>query len=431
VTAEISRQPYTLVEAVNEAKRCLQCTEPYCNEGCPAQIDVRAFLNAVATGNFTAAARTLQEHNVLPLACAFICPVERQCEHKCRNSGLCAPIAVDRIQRFVAEQDIERGLYQPSISPSNGHRVAPVGAGPAGLSAAAELTQRGYTVVVFEKRSKPGGMLSGPIPSYRLPADAVERELAHLAKRGFQVEVGKRVESFDELFADGFEAVFLATGLWRSARLRIPGEELEGVHGALEFLEALAAGSSPKVGPRVLVIGGGSVAMDAACSAFRAGAKNVEIACLESPAEMPATREEIGRAWEEGVIFHNRVKPVRILGENGRVCGFEGVRIEWKEPGCYLPSNAKEIEGTEFRLWADTVLVAIGQTMDESAQALVRGLRMERGRVVVDGETWMTSRDGVFAGGDLALGGGATVAKSVCEGKRVGAAIDAYLQRRA
>jgi len=435
VIATSSREPYTPTEAVNEARRCLQCTEPYCNKGCPAQIDVRAFLNAVATGNLTAAARALRERNVLPLACAFVCPVEKLCEEQCRNSGMCAPVAIDRIQRFVAEQDIERRLYQAPIAPSNGRKVAVVGAGPAGLAAAADLTTRGYEVTVFEKSSKPGGMLARGIPPYRLPRELLDREVDHLAKFGFRVLTDTAVESVDDLLERGFEAAYLATGLWRSAKLGIPGEEIEGVYDALPFLEAFAQhpekeGFPFRVGPRVLVIGGGSVAMDAACSSLRVGAEKVEIVCLESPVEMPGTREEIAHAWDEGVIFHSRVKPLRILGEDGRVCGFEGVRIEWAKPDKFIPSNAREMEGTDFRLWVDNVIVAIGQTLDESGRSLAEGLKTERGRVVVDTETCMTSRDGVFAGGDIAAGGGTTVVKSIFEGKKAGAAIDAYLQER-
>jgi len=246
------------------------------------------------------------------------------------------------------------------------------------------------------------------------------------------VEQLQAVDGIEPLLDEGFDAVLLALGLWQSATPGLPGEELEGVHPALEFLRACLdtpqdAPLPMALGERVLVVGGGSVAMDAACSALRRGARKAEIVCLESPAEMPGTREEIARAWEEGIIFHSRVKPLRILGEDGAVRGFEGVRIEWKEPDLYVPSNAIEMPGTEFRLNVDTVIMAIGQKPDASAQQLTDGLDSERGRVKVDSETFMTSRPGVFAAGDIVLDGGTTAVRSIFQGKQAAAGIDAYL----
>lgn len=435
MNVEHTRAPYTPVEAVNEAKRCLQCDDPYCNQGCPAEIDVRAFVSAVATGNLTAAARALRQKNVLPLSCAMICPVERQCQERCRSSNLLTPISVARIQRFVAEQDIEQHLYQPPKTDPKGIKVAVVGSGPAGLAAATELACRGYDVTVFERAETPGGMLRNGIPDYRLDKDDLDRELDYVKEIGFEIRCGETVESIDALLDDGFEAVLLAVGLWRSARLGIPGEDLDRVHHALDFLQTYAsapdAASFPlAVGNRVLAIGGGSVAMDAACSALRVGAEKAEIVCLESPVEMPGTREEIARAWEEGIIFHSRVKPLRILGEDGKVTGFEGIRIEWKDPDSFVPSNAVEMPGTEFKLQVDTVIVAIGQAPDDTAQQLTEGLDTERGRLKVDPETYTTSRERVFAAGDIIAAGGATVVRSVCEGKNAASAIDAYLSAK-
>lgn len=432
MNASHSRERYTPVEAVNEAKRCLQCEDPYCNEGCPAEVDVRSFVAAVASSNLTAAARSLRQKNALPLACAMICPVERQCEERCRSSQLLAPISVARIQRYVAEQDIEHHLYQPPKADANGKRVAVVGAGPAGLAAAVELTARGYSVTVFERDAQPGGMLRNGIPEYRLPKDDLAKELDYVRELGFEVRCGEAVDGIEPLFEEGFDAVLLALGLWQSATPGVPGEELEGVHPAIEFLRACldtpeGAALPMAMGERVLVIGGGSVAMDAACSALRRGARKAEIVCLESPVEMPGTREEIARAWEEGVIFHSRVKPLRILGEDGVVSGFEGIRIEWKVPGLYVPSNAIEMAGTEFRLDVDTVIMAIGQKADASAQRLTDGLDTERGRLKVDPETFMTSRPGVFAAGDIVLDGGTTAVRSIFQGKQAAAGIDGCL----
>ncbi len=431
MNASYTRESYTPVEARNEALRCLSCDDPYCNKGCPAEVDVRAFVRAVATGNLTAAARELRQKNVLPLSCAMICATERQCEERCRSAGLCAPISIARIQRYVSEQDIEQHLYTPPKAEPKGAKVAVVGSGPAGLAAAAELTSMGYAVTVFEKADRPGGMLSRGIPEYRLAKDDVAREVNYLAEVGFEIKCGAAVESVDALLGDGYAAVLIATGLWGPARLGIPGEELKAVLDAVRFLQAcIDTPDAVRVGPRVIVIGGGSVAMDAACSALRQGAKTVEICCLESPAEMPGTRDEIARAWDEGVIFHSRVMPQEILSDSGHAAGLRAVRIEWQEPDNFAPSNAVELPDSEFVLHCDTVIVAIGQRPGESAQALIEGLGQDRGRVAANDESYMTSRPGVFAAGDIRAGGGQTVVRAIYEGKHAAAAIDAYLAKQ-
>lgn len=426
-----NRDRMTAVEAVNEARRCLQCDDPNCNRGCPAGVDVREFVGSMATGNFRGAMRALKQCNTLPLSCAFVCPVERQCEEHCRSSELNYPITIARLQRFVSEYALDHELLKDEPVKQSGLRVAVIGAGPAGLAAAADLRLAGHDVTLFDARERLGGMLSSAIPDDRLPPDVVARETEEIQQLGATVRCSETVTDLDDLFADGFAAVLIATGLWSSARLGIEGRDLPGIVGALEVLEAVKRGKSkpPTIGKRVIVIGGGSVAMDAARVAYKLGADQVEIASLESPHEMPGTREEIGHAWELGVIFHSRVRPVRYRGESGKLTGADFVRIDWREPGRFTPDNAIDRTETEFFLPADTVIEAIGQRTDEPTSKLIDGLNVDRGRLAIDRDTMMTSRDGVFAAGDIAVDGGTTVVRSIWEGKRAAAGIDAYVRR--
>ena len=420
-------KPYTPEEAVWEAKRCLQCVDSHCNKGCPAGVDVRRFVGEIASGNLVAASRALKQKNILPLICALICPVEHQCEQDCCNSNLSYPISISRLQQYVALRDLQEKLYQPGKAPSKGLSVAVIGGGAAGLAAAAELALLGYDVTILERRPQIGGLLRYGIPQHRLPRELVERELTLVEGLGINVVTEAQVSRATDLLDQGFEAVFIAVGLGGSPRLNIPGEELEGVHSALDVLGAANEGEPLSLGGKVVVIGGGDVAMDAACTALRSGATQVETACLEAPNEMPASKEEIEQAWEEGVIFHYRVQPLEILGSNGHVEGLKAVRIEWKEPGRYVPSNAVQLEGTEFVLKAQSVIKAIGQYPAEECQQLFDGLETDRGYLVVDADTFQTSRPGVFAGGDIAARCGLTVVKCVAEGKKAAQSIDEYL----
>jgi glutamate synthase (NADPH/NADH) small chain len=298
-----------------------------------------------------------------------------------------------------------------------------VGAGPAGLAAAAWLLRAGHEVEIFDRADALGGVLSRGIPPFRLDPVFVESELEYVRRLGAVVHLGEHAKAPAMLVAQGFDAVFIGVGLWKAHHLDIEGATLAGVLIAGDFLSAVARGERGAIGGRVVVVGGGNVAIDAATTALTLGAERVDLCCLESYEEMPAFRSEIEEAQAEGVEFHTRTKPLRILGEDGNVSGYEGIGIRWKKPGLLVPSNAEEVPGTEFRLRADTVIVAIGQGVLERFEGLATD---ERGLIRVDPDTMMTSRDGVFAGGDI-TSGGATVVRAVAEGKKAAEHIARYL----
>ena len=430
-------QAYNDVEAQGEATRCLQCEDPYCSKGCPAGIDVRGFINDICTENLIGAARKIRSRNILGLTCGIVCPIEQLCEKECLRSKLNYPITIGRLQRFVCEQDYERGLFNPQKAEPKGKKVAVLGSGPAGLAAAAELVLRGYEVTLFEKRDAAGGVLRNGVPRHRLERDIVDKEVAFVQGMGVNMQVAVEAPSLDQLQAEGFAATFIAVGMGTSRRIGLAGEDLDGVYTALEFLDAcvtLPLDSKPQIqfGPRVVVIGGGDVAMDCARTALLYGATKAETVCLEAPNEMPSTMVEVEHAWDEGVIFHTRIMPKEILGQDGKVAGLYGASIEWKEPERYVPSNAVEIEGSDITLKCDTVVLAIGQCPEDGlASGLLEGLELDRGgRIVVDENTYMTSRPGVFAGGDIIVDGGPTVVRCVAQGKAAAEAIDAYLAGR-
>jgi len=301
-----------------------------------------------------------------------------------------------------------------------------IGSGPAGLAAAVELRKAGVAVDLLEREDSLGGVLSRGIPPFRLARSFVESELAYVSRLGVGLRLGVKDADPAALLAGGYDAVLVATGLWRPYSVGLPGEDLVGVSIAADFLRDTSAGRPPAVGRRVVVIGGGNVAMDAATTALRLGAERVDVCCLEGRGEMPAFKSETERAQEDGVEFHTRTRPVRIVGERGRVTGYEGIGIRWRKPGLFVPSNAEDVPGTEFRLVANTVIEAIGQGVLDRFEGVDVD---ERGLIVVDPESMATSASGVFAAGDI-VNGGATAVMAVAEGKRAAAGIVAYLDRR-
>ena len=422
-------------EAVAEAERCLQCKKPLCVTGCPVNIDIPAFIGHVAEGNFSTAARALKEQNMLPAICGRVCPQETQCEGVCILGNKETPIRIGAIERFVADWERENDPTLPDVAKPTGKRVAVVGSGPAGLTAAAELARAGHAVTIFESLHEAGGVLTYGIPAFRLPKNVVKAEVEQVLALGARLKknhLAGRSVSVDELLA--YDAVFLATGAGLPAFMCIPGENLNGVYSANEFLtrvnlmhaDAFPEFDTPVLhGGRVAVIGGGNVAMDSARVARRLGAK-VSLIYRRGEDEMPARKAEVEHAKEEGIAFYTCTNPTRILGEQS-VTGVECVKMSL----CGLDASGRRspepIEGSEFTLDVDMVIQAIGTSPNPLLVSLIPGLeRGRRGNVVVD-ENGRTSIPHVYAGGDIATGA-ATVIEAMGSAKRAAAAINAMLK---
>jgi glutamate synthase (NADPH/NADH) small chain len=428
----------TPVQALIEASRCLMCEDPPCNKGCPAGIDIRSFIRKIRFNNLRGGIRVLREANVFSGVCGRVCPTDALCEERCRSQVLTEPINIAALQRFLTDYESEHGARKPTTEPKRSQKVAVIGGGPAGLAAARELALMGYPVTVFEASARMGGAMTSAIPGFKLPNDVIEAEIDAIKQLGVEFTLNAALSdslTIDGLFEQGYKAVFIAVGLQRPFLLGIEGEDLKGVHSALDVLAQandLAVPELIKMGKRVVVIGGGSVAMTAACSAVRMGGGRTTIVCLEAPNEMPAFGEDVKMAWEEGVEFITRARVVRFLKDGkGKVAGIEGVNIEWKEPGKFVPENAVDVKGSAFTLPCDTVVVAIGQGPDEDAVKQFQGLKTNRrGYLMVDAETLMTSRPGVFAGGDILHNPPSrTVVQAVAYGKQAARSIHDYLSR--
>lgn len=422
-------------EAVAEAERCLQCKKPLCVTGCPVNIDIPAFIGHVAEGNFPAAARALKEQNMLPAICGRVCPQETQCEGVCILGNKETAIRIGALERFVADRERENDPTLPDVAKPTGKRVAVVGSGPAGLTAAAELARAGHAVTIYESLHEAGGVLTYGIPAFRLPKDVVKAEIDQVLALGARLKknhlVGRSV-SVDELLA--YDAVFLATGAGLPAFMCIPGENLNGVYSANEFLtrvnlmhaEAFPESDTPVMhAARVAVIGGGNVAMDSARVARRLGAK-VSLIYRRGEEEMPARKAEVLHAQEEGIEFYTCTNPTRILGEQC-VAGIECVKMSLCGIDASGRRSPEPIEGSEFTLDVDMVIQAIGTSPNPLLVSLIPGLeRARRGNVVVD-KNGRTSIPHVYAGGDIATGA-ATVIEAMGSAKRAAAAINAMLK---
>ena len=426
--------------AREEAERCLQCKNPACEQGCPVNVRIKEFIGKLRQGDLEGAYRTIWATNILPSICGRVCPQEEQCEKYCLMGKKNEPVAIGRLERFLGDWAREQGLRLAEKAPPNGKRVAVVGSGPAGLTCASDLAQKGYEVTVFEALHVPGGVLMYGIPEFRLPKAVVQAEIDGLRALGVEIKtdvvVGKTL-TVDDLFADGYQAVFLGTGAGLPNFLGIPGENLCGVYSANEFLTRINLmkgylfpeyDTPVKCGRRVAVIGAGNVAMDAARCALRLGPEKVYIVYRRTWDEMPARREEIHHAKEEGIEFHLLTAPVEILGdENGWVTGMVCQRMELGEPDASGRRRPVPIPGSEYRLDVDTVIVAIGTTPNPLVSRSTPGLQTTSwGGLIIDEETGMTSRPGVFAGGD-SVTGAATVILAMGAGRRAAAGIDRYL----
>lgn len=431
---------YTAEMAVNEAKRCLNCKKPMCVQGCPVNVRIPEFIQKVAEEDFMGAYEIITSTNALPALSGRVCPQETQCEAKCVRGVKGEPVAIGRLERFVADWYRENVNTMPEKPESNGIQVAVVGSGPAGLTCASDLAKKGYEVSIFEALHTAGGVLVYGIPEFRLPKAIVGNEVKKLEAMGVKVMTNMvigRVLSIDELFEMGFKAVFIGSGAGLPMFMNIPGESLKGVYSANEYLTRtnlmkayLEESDTPIIQSKnVAIVGGGNVAMDAARCAKRLGAENVYVVYRRGEAEMPARLEEQHHAKEEGIIFKTLCNPTKILGdETGRAIGMECIRMELGEPDASGRRRPIAIEGSEFVLDVDTVIMSLGTSPNPLIRSTTPGLETNKKGGLIVNEENMTTRDAVFAGGD-AVTGAATVILAMGAGKKAAAAIDAHLKK--
>ena len=434
---------YTEEMAVNEAKRCLQCKNHPCRSGCPVEIDIPGFIKHVAEGDFEAAYNVIAQSSALPAVCGRVCPQEHQCEGKCVRGIKGEAVGIGRLERFVADWYRNNVHTKPTAPAPNGHKVAVIGAGPSGLTVAGDLAKLGYKVTVYEALHVAGGVLMYGIPEFRLPKDIVQHEVEGLKELGVDIEtnmvIGK-VLTIDELMNDyGFEAVYVASGAGLPRFMGIPGESLNGVYSANEYLTRVNLMKAYKEDSRtpimksksVAVVGGGNVAMDAARCAKRLGAENVYIVYRRGMAELPARKEEVEHAEEEGIIFKTLCNPVEIhANDEGFVKSITCIEMELGEPDASGRRRPIEKKGSEFELDVDTVIMSLGTSPNPLIRSTTPGLETNKhGCIVTEGDDGKTSREGVYAGGD-AVTGAATVIKAMGAGKAAAKAMDEYIQNK-
>ncbi|NLG10372.1 MAG: NADPH-dependent glutamate synthase [Coriobacteriaceae bacterium] len=434
---------YSEEMAKEEAARCLQCKTRPCVDGCPVNVQIPEFIAAINDGEYQQAYESIVETNVLPAVCGRVCPQESQCEARCVRGRKGEAVAIGRLERFVADWHLEHSKSAADGFQSNGHKVAVIGAGPAGLSCAGDLASRGYEVTVFEAFHTSGGVLVYGIPEFRLPKHIVEAEVKALQTAGVTIRtncvVGRTI-SVDELFEQGYEAVFIGSGAGLPSFLGIEGESLLGVYSANEYLTRMnlmhaydeAYDTPLRKHRRVAVIGGGNVAMDAARCALRMGAEEVSIVYRRSMVELPARVEEVHHAQEEGIVFNLLTNPIRILGdESNRVRALECLRMELCEPDESGRCRPAAVQGSNFEIEVDSVIIAIGTSPNPLIHRTTDNLDINRwGGIIVDEQTMQTTRPGVFAGGD-AVTGSATVILAMGAGKIAAQSIDDYIQSKA
>ena len=432
---------YNEEEAVKEAERCLNCKNPKCRQGCPVSIDIPAFIAKVKDEDFEGAAKEIAQYSSLPAVCGRVCPQEKQCEGKCVLGIKGDPVSIGKLERFTADWATEYNVDLSETSPKNGMKVAVIGSGPSGLTCAGDLAKMGYDVTIFEALHKAGGVLEYGIPEFRLPKEkVVAKQVENIKKMGVKIEtnviVGRTI-TIDELFDnEGFKAAFIGSGAGLPRFMGIPGENANGVLSANEFLtrvnlmKAAEEGYSTPVraGRKVAVVGGGNVAMDAVRTAMRLGSEG-HIVYRRGESELPARAEEVHHAKEEGVIFDTLTNPTEILvDEKGWVKGMKCVKMELGEPDASGRRSPIEIEGAEFTMDVDTVIMSLGTSPNPLISSTTEGLEINKRRcIIAEEETGLTSKEGVYAGGD-AVTGAATVILAMGAGKKAATAIDEYLQ---
>jgi glutamate synthase (NADPH/NADH) small chain len=441
---------YTAKVAVEEAQRCLNCKNRPCVQGCPVNIHIPDFIQKVKEEKFEEAYQIINQTSSLPAVCGRVCPQESQCESKCTLGIKFEPVGIGRLERFVADYHNANNKEKPQVPAQNGHKVAIVGSGPSGLTCAGDLAKKGYKVTVYEALHTAGGVLVYGIPEFRLPKTIVAKEVETLKALGVDVEtnvvIGKTL-TIDELFEMGYEAVFVGSGAGLPRFMNIPGEAYKGVYSANEFLtrsNLMKAYKEDPVTPimkggKVAVVGGGNVAMDAARTALRLGAEKVYIVYRRSMEELPARREEVEHAQEEGIDFKLLNNPVEILGynnpddprdpKNGFVTGIKCIKMELGEPDASGRRKPVEIKGSEFVLDVNTVIMSIGTSPNPLIKSTTKGLEVNSHGGIIVNEAGLTSRPGVYAGGD-AVTGAATVISAMGAGKVAAGAIDKYLSNK-
>jgi len=433
---------YTNQQAIDEAKRCIQCKHKPCISGCPVAIDIPGFIKKISEGMFEEAYQIIHLASSLPAVCGRVCPQETQCEEVCVRGIKGEPVAIGRLERFVADFHFENHFAKPIKPLSNGHKIAVVGSGPAGLTCAGDLAKMGYDVTMFEALHIPGGVLVYGIPEFRLPKNIVKKEIDTLLDLGVNLKTNMiigRTLTIEDLFEAGFEAVFLGTGAGLPKFMGISGESLNGVFSANEFLTRVnlmkaymdSSATPIQIAQRVAVVGGGNVAMDAARCAKRLGAKEVTIIYRRSMKELPARLEEVEHAEEEGIIFRILTNPTQILGDaRGYVSGIQCVEMDLGEPDESGRRRPIEKKGSEFVVDVDSVIIAIGTTPNPLISSTTEGLETDKwGCIVVKGDSGLTTKENVYAGGD-AVTGAATVILAMGAGKQSANAIDRHIQSR-
>jgi glutamate synthase (NADPH/NADH) small chain len=433
---------YTEEQALAEASRCITCPDPHCIEGCPVELDIPGFIKLIKEKKYDEAIMKVKEKNSLPAICGRVCPQEEQCQKVCVMGKKGEPVSIGRLERFVADHELNKGVTAPSPPEATGKKVAIIGAGPAGLTAAADLAKLGHKVTIFEALHLAGGVLVYGIPEFRLPKRIVQAEVNYIRKLGVELRTDAmigRLFTIDELFKNGFNAVFIGTGAGLPQFLGVPGENLGGIYSANEFLIRVNLMKSYRfpeydtpirVGKHVAVIGGGNVAMDSARSALRLGAETVCIVYRRSRDEMPAREEEILNAEEEGIICKFLASPLRFLGdEQGNVKGMELLAMELGEPDASGRRRPIPIKGSEYVMEVDTVVVAIGRTPNPIIQRTTKGLEATKwGTIETDEATGKTCLESVYAGGDIVTGE-ATVISAMGAGKKAARSIHEYIMK--
>jgi len=426
---------WTFSQAVAEASRCLLCLDAPCSSSCPADTDPGTFIRKLRLKNVKGAIRTIKTNNILGGACGIVCPVEELCQKSCSATEIDRPIEIGRIQRFLVELGWSMNFDPlPPKATARPEKVAIIGGGPAGLTCAASLAQAGFSVTVFEAKSRVGGNLRYGVPEFRLSAEFVEREFQDIANLGVEFRCDSPVgaNGVDALLAEGYAAVFMGVGIWKPRHLEVPGTELENVLSSMDFLESMRAGRRDAIeakvrGKNIAVVGGGSVAVDVACTSKALGANKVYILYRRSLKEMPASKDELQMARDNHVSIRSQSVVTKLLGEDGKLTGLEGIETDWDVPGVFTAENLRQVPGTEFKLKVETFVMALGNHTHHDTPAIGPAIeRRSHGLVVTGADGVSTSQSRVFAGGDDIRGSG-TVVEAVADGKKAAKLIIANL----